>query len=120
MLVRDYGWVWYGGHHLENRYTSFWHQYFLPNRTSTDLRQIGTAALVRSGQLAREKGLALLQEAVNCPDVMMELAQKRLNFTDEQFAKVMKQAVTTFSSFPHYTGSFERISPFVAIYVTKG
>ena len=25
-----YGWQWYGGHHLENRFTAFYHSYFLP------------------------------------------------------------------------------------------
>ena len=32
LLTSDFGWVWHGGHHLENRSTAFWHTYFLPRR----------------------------------------------------------------------------------------
>ena len=42
MLACDYGWQWYGGHHLENRMTHFYHTYFLPRRFGID-QQIGRA-----------------------------------------------------------------------------
>jgi hypothetical protein len=32
LLTEQYGWQWYGGHHLENRFTAFYHSYFLPRR----------------------------------------------------------------------------------------
>src|SRR3546814_4560396 len=79
-----------------------------------------SAHLFRSGTFARDKVLALLQEPVNCPDELMELVKKRLNFTDEQFAKAMEQEVKTFRSFPNYKGSFERLRPFFAILVAMG
>ena len=42
----EFGWKWYGGHHLENRFTAFFHTYFLPRRYGIDARQLGHAALV--------------------------------------------------------------------------
>lgn len=120
MLAEKYDWTWYGGHHLENRFTSFWYQYFLPNRTMTDLRQLGTAALVRSGQLVREKGLADLQETVECPDELLALVKKRLDFTDESFKKAMQVPLKTFRDFPNYKKSFEGLRPLFSILVKTG
>ncbi len=36
-----YGWQWYGGHHLENRFTAFYHSYLLPQRFGIDMRILG-------------------------------------------------------------------------------
>ncbi len=120
MLARDFGWVWYGGHHLENRYTTFWYQYFLPNRTTTDLRQLGTAALVRSGQLSRRDGLADLAEPVTCPDELLSLVKKRLKFSESEFDECMKKEIKTFRSFPNYKRSFELLRPFFSVLVKMG
>ena len=120
MLAKEYGWVWYGGHHLENRFTSFWYQYFLPNRTTTDLRQLGHAALVRSGQLQRDDALQMLREPVICPDELLHLVKKRLAFTDAEFDAAMQQEIRTFRSFPNYKKSFERLRPLFAVLVATG
>jgi N-acetyl sugar amidotransferase len=120
MLARDFGWVWYGGHHLENRYTTFWYQYFLPNRTTTDLRQLGTAALVRSGQLSRGDGLADLAEPVTCPDELLSLVKKRLKFSESEFDECMKKEIKTFRSFPNYKRSFELLRPLFSLLVKMG
>jgi len=38
MLAEKYGWQWYGGHHLENRFTAFYHSFYLPRRNGSDTR----------------------------------------------------------------------------------
>ena len=32
ILEKEYGWKYYGGHHLENRLTAFAHQIYLPKK----------------------------------------------------------------------------------------
>src|SRR5262249_3256383 len=32
LLSERYGWQWYGGHHLENRFTAFYHAFLMPRR----------------------------------------------------------------------------------------
>ena len=61
MLSEEYGWQWYGGHHLENRFTVFLHSYYAPRRFGLDTRVLGNSALVRSGQLDRTEAIAMLQ-----------------------------------------------------------
>ena len=62
LISQELGWEWYGGHHLENRFTAFWHTYYIPKRYGIDTRLLGHAALVRSGQITRDDGLALISK----------------------------------------------------------
>lgn len=40
-LEREFDWEWYGGHHLENRFTAFYRSHFLPQRFGIDQRTLG-------------------------------------------------------------------------------
>ena len=55
-LQKTFNWKYYGGHHLENRATSFYHTIYLPNKFDVDLRNNTISALVRKGQLTRKEG----------------------------------------------------------------
>lgn len=110
-LSSELGWVWYGGHHLENRFTAFWHTYFLPQRYGIDARQLGHAALVRSGQLDRNVAIAELAEPVVADKEIVALVQKRLGFSDEEFRMVMTSPHHNYWDFPTYKATFERLRP---------
>jgi N-acetyl sugar amidotransferase len=112
MLARDYGWQWYGGHHLENRYTAFYHSYFMPKRWGIDQRANGYSALVRSGQMDRDEALRLMQEPPHLEDEIVELLKKRLGFSDEEFDRVMNMPKHTYREFETYKKTFERMRPF--------
>lgn len=110
-LAAELGWQWYGGHHLENRFTAFWHTYFLPVRYGIDARLLGHAALVRSGQLDREAALADLA-APHTPDPeVLGLVKKRLRFTDDELAAVMATPHRHYTDYPTYKRTFERLRP---------
>lgn len=111
MLKQTYGWEWYGGHHLENRFTAFYHSYFMPRRFGVDQRANGCAALVRSGQLSREEALKELSQPPHLDEEILELVKKRLGFDDEQFKQVMEQPLKTWHDFPTYKKTFERLRP---------
>ena len=111
MLEQEYGWQWYGGHHLENRYTHFWHNYYLPKRFGIDQRVNGFAALVRSGQMRREDGLAELRGEPPFDDEILRLVKKRFGFSDKRFTEVMAETTRTFRDFKTYKPWFERLRP---------
>ena len=120
MLAKEFGWEWYGGHHLENRFTSFFVNYVLPKRWDNDLRYLGHAALVRSDQLSRDEALKELEEPVECAQELVELIQKRLKFDDKTLNHVMTQPLKTWRNFPNYKKSFERLRPLFALLVKIG
>jgi N-acetyl sugar amidotransferase len=111
-LSRDLGWTWYGGHHLENRFTAFFHTYWLPTRYGIDARLLGHAALVRSGQMARDDALAELAVPHPADPEIIALVKKRLGFSDEEFEAVMRAPTRHYSEFATYKRTFERLRPF--------
>jgi N-acetyl sugar amidotransferase len=114
MLMRDFGWQWYGGHHLENRFTAFYHRYFMPFRWGYDTRLLGHAALVRSGQWSRETAKAdLATPAYEHPDVaeVVELVKKRLGYSDNEFHSLMHMPRHNYREFRNYKRTFERLKP---------
>jgi len=111
-LQEKYGWQWYGGHHLENRFTAFYHSYFMPKRFKLDQRINEVAALVRHGQLTKEEGKQMLSEAPFLEDGVFDLVKKRLGFSDEEFDRVMNLPIKTYKDFKTYKQLFERLRPF--------
>ena len=111
-LSKEFGWQWYGGHHLENRFTAFYHSYFLPTRFGIDQRRNGYSALIRSGQITRSEGLRLMAEPPYLEDEIVELVKKRLGFSDEEFEKVMNLPKKNFTDYKTYKKTFERMRPF--------
>lgn len=111
-LNKEFGWKWYGGHHLENRFTAFYHSYFLPKRFGIDQRANGYSALIRSGQLTKEEGLKLMQEPAYLEPGIVELVKKRLRFSDTEFENIMNLPKKTYKSYPTYKQAFERLRPF--------
>jgi N-acetyl sugar amidotransferase len=112
LLTRELGWEWYGGHHLENRFTAFWHTYFMPTRYGIDTRLLGHAALVRSGQITREQGLEMLSQPQGYDPELLEMVKKRLGFSDAEFERLMNLPRRTYRDFTTYKPTFERMRPF--------
>ncbi len=110
-LAERYGWEWYGGHHLENRFTAFYHSYFMPKRFGVDQRANGYAALARSGQMSREDALAALRKPPHIDEEILDLVKKRLSFSDTEFESVMNQPLRTWRDFKTYKQTFERLRP---------
>lgn len=58
LLRKRYDWQYYGGHHLENRMTAFYHGIYLPQKFGSDLRNNTLAARVRNGSMDRASAWA--------------------------------------------------------------
>lgn len=110
-LAEEYGWTWYGGHHLENRFTAFYHSYFLPKRFKINFRQIELSALVRSGQMSRDDAIEQFSAPRNGDADIIALVKKRLRFSDAEFESVMSSPEHSYREFKTYKKTFERLRP---------
>ena len=115
LLAENYGWKWYGGHHLENRITSFFHTYFFPRRWEIDARILGFAALIRSGQIGREGGLNMLSQAPDCDLEIIDMVKKRLGYEDDEFIQLMCLPKRSYREFKTYKPVFEKMRGFFYI-----
>ncbi|MCZ7630152.1 MAG: hypothetical protein M5U19_14400 [Microthrixaceae bacterium] len=111
-LSDTYGWEWYGGHHLENRFTAFYHSYFLPRRWGIDMRILGYSGMVRSRQLTRAEAEAEMAKPPHLDDEVLDLVKKRLGFDADEFDRVMALPKHHYSEFRTYKRRFELLRPF--------
>ncbi len=112
LLTETYGWQWYGGHHLENRFTAFYHSYFLPTRWKIDFRIAGYSAYCRNGWMTREEALRLMDEPPHIESGLVDFVKKRLGFSEEEFERLMTMPKKTYKDYVTYKKTFERMRPF--------
>lgn len=112
LLAERYDWQWYGGHHLENRFTAFVHSYFFPKRWKIDFRIAGYSAYCRNGWMTREEAMDLMNEPPHIEQGLIEFVQKRLGYSDLQFEKIMDLPRRSYRDFHTYKETFERMRPF--------
>lgn len=111
-LEKEFGWQYYGGHHLENRMTAFFHSYYCPTKFHVDYRNNSLSASVRAGKISREEAIKEYYERP--PYLEPELLsyfKKRLNFTDAEFDAIMKRPPKYWYEFPTYKKRFELFRP---------
>jgi len=111
-LEKEFDWQYYGGHHLENRMTSFFHSIYCPQKFNIDYRNNSLAASVRAGNMDREEAI---DEYYNKdPYIESELLnyfKKRLGLTGQEYQKIMNQGPRYWYEFPTYKKRFERLRP---------
>lgn len=112
LLTEKYGWQWYGGHHLENRFTAFYHSYFLPTRWNIDFRIAGYSAYCRNGWMTREEALRLMDEPPHIEPGLVDFLKKRLGFSEDEFERLMTMPPKTYKDYVTYKKTFERMRPF--------
>ncbi len=111
-LEKEFGWQYYGGHHLENRMTAFNHSYYFPKKFNIDYRNNSLSAAVRSGHMDRAQAI---DEYYNHPPYLetdlLAYFKKRLGFSDSDFEHIMKEPPHYWYEFPTYKTRFERLKP---------
>lgn len=116
-LSAQFGWQYYGGHHMENRTAYFTNNYWLPKKFGYDLRYCEFSALVRSGQWTREEALeAITQEKPFDAGILVEI-YKRLGISEEEFIKLMAAPNKSYRDYPTYKKTFERLRWFFYLLV---
>ena len=110
-LSEKVGWRYYGGHHLENRASTFAHTVWLPQRFQTDYRNLSLAASARAGLISREEALAIYSKPVIPDRELIAYVKKRLSFSDAEYTRMMEGPKRTFRDFRTYKRRFERLRP---------
>ncbi len=111
-LSKEYGWKWYGGHHMENRTAYFTNNYYLPRKFNIDLRYSEFSALIRNGEMSRDEALVKIKEAKPFDEGILDEIKKRLDFTDETFSQIMEAPRKTYRDYDTYKKTFEKMRGF--------
>jgi N-acetyl sugar amidotransferase len=103
ILETELGWRYYGGHHHESHYTHFFQSYYLPVKFGIDKRKIEYSALVRSGQMTRDKAMNEISSA-SYPynEELVDYVLSKMQMDKEEFKQIMKAPVKTFHDYPTY------------------
>jgi N-acetyl sugar amidotransferase len=111
LLEEQYGWEYYGGHHLENRLVAFNHSYYLPVKFKVDLRNLSLAASAREGRISREEALRLYAQPPHLEEGLLAYFKTRLQISDDEFERTMKETPRSYKDYPTYKKRFERLRP---------
>ena len=117
LLEREYDWQYYGGHHLENRLSAFFHSIYLPQKFNSDLRNNTLSALVRNGKMDRAEAWSKYNEPPHIEEELVTYFQKRLGLSVNEYASIMAEQPRSWYEFPTYKKWFERIRPIFKLLV---
>lgn len=120
LLMTEYDWQWYGGHHLENVTAAFFHSYFFPKRWNSDFRIVGYSAYCRDGRMTREDALELMKQPPHMEEGLLEDYKERLKLTDSEFDEIMSLPKKYYTDFKNYKKTFERMRPFFYLMAKAG
>lgn len=111
LLEREYGWQYYGGHHLENRMSAFHHSIYHPQRFRIDQRNNSLSAAVRSGYMSRAEALEQYAQPPVIEPELLNYFKKRLQLSDEEYAALMQAPKKYFWDYKTYKKTFEKLRP---------
>lgn len=110
-LQQEFGWQYYGGHHLENRITQFLHSIYLPRKYQQDMRNNTIAAQVRQGLISQEEGLDLYAQPPVSEPRLEDYFCRRLGISETTFEERMNGPQLNWQDFPTYKKTFEALKP---------
>ncbi len=112
ILIKETGWQYYGGHHLENRAASFVHTIYHPQKFGIDNRNWGLSAEVRAGVISRDEALQIYNMPITPDPELVEYVKKRLSLSDKEYEEILNGEKRTFRDFKTYKKRFERFRLF--------
>lgn len=110
-LEKTYGWQYYGGHHLENRMTSFLHGIYAPQKFGVDYRNNTLAALARTGVMTRAEAWHEYNQPPKVEDELVSYFKKRLGISDNLYGAIMNAPPKAWYEYPTYKKRFETLRP---------
>jgi hypothetical protein len=114
LLIRKYGWEYYGGHHHENLFTKFVMSYWLPEKFNIDKRKISLSAQILSKAITRDDALDKLQVPPyekNEIESTIKYVLKKLDFSASEFESIMNSENRSLNEFPSYAPLFKTLLP---------
>jgi hypothetical protein len=113
-LEREFGWNYYGGHHLENRMTAFFHGVYSPQKFGADYRNHSLSALVRMGAKSRAAAWAEYNTPPCVERDLVEYFTKRIGLSKAEYERIMRAPRKSWRDYPTYKARFERLRPLFA------
>ena len=110
-LEKEYDWKYYGGHHLENRITAFYHSVYLPEKFHTDMRNNTLSALVRNNKISRKEAWQEYNKPPLIEKDLVEYFKKRLELSEKEYTDIMKREPKSWTEYPTYKRRFELLRP---------
>jgi N-acetyl sugar amidotransferase len=110
-LEEQYGWQYYGGHHLENRMTAYFHGIYAPQKFHSDFRNNTLSARVRNGTMPRDEALAEYASPPSIDEDLLVYFKKRLGLSGAEYERVMSSPARNWRDYPTYKKRFERLRP---------
>ncbi|MCZ2490061.1 N-acetyl sugar amidotransferase [Aquirufa antheringensis] len=111
ILEETTGWTYYGGHHLENRSTSFLHTIYNPQKFSIDNRNWSLSAEARTGVISRDEALKIYNAPIASDPELVEYVKKRLKLSDSDYDSIMNGPKRSNKDFKTYKKRFEFLRP---------
>jgi len=100
VIKKELDWIYPGAHYYDDLYQSLM-CYIMREKFNIDRRKYNYSALVRSGQMTRERALKHLKEVYVIEDPkVIKLCIKRLGLREEEFAEIMALSPKTFRDYP--------------------
>lgn len=111
-LKEEFGWEYYGGHHLENRLTAVHHSYYNYHKFGIDNRNWSLSAAVRSGKMSRDQALDIyFNQKPYVEEGLLAYFKERMNLTDEQLIDLMNAPNKTYRDYKTYKPLFQFLRP---------
>ena len=110
-LEKEFGWKYYGGHHLENRMTAFFHGIYSPEKFGADFRNNTLSSLARSGKMSREEAWTEYNKPPKVEDELLAYFKKRIEISDKEYERIMSRKPKSWHEYPTYKKRFERLRP---------
>ncbi len=111
ILEEKFNWKDYGGHHLENRMTAFFHSIYAPEKFDLDFRNNSLSARVRKGSISRSEALNIYNSPPYIELDLLEYFKKRLKISNQEYERIMKSSPKAWDEFPNYKKYFEMFRP---------
>ncbi|MBD0295833.1 MAG: N-acetyl sugar amidotransferase [Flavisolibacter sp.] len=111
-LQQNFGWEYYGGHHLENRLSAFTYSVYKPQKFGIDDRNWSLAAAARNHLMPREKALCIYNTPIPDTGELKDYFLKRLHLSEKEYEGIIKGTKRTYRDFKTYKKTFERLRPF--------
>jgi len=122
MLIAEYRWEDYGGHHHENLFTKFAMAYWLPKKFGIDKRLINLSAQILSGAISRDEALKQIQQPFASEKELEELRDytiKKLKISNDEFNKIWnsenKKTFDYPSNYKLIYGLIDKLKPLVRL-----
>ena len=116
-LEKKFDWQYYGGHHLENRITSFFHSVYSPQKFNADLRNNTLSANVRNGNMKRLDAWREYNSEPFIEEELISYFKKRLCISDKEYEDIMNSKPKFWYNYPTYKKRFELLRPIFLIFV---